>query len=92
MPTRTVTSRKPIPTDVLFHVERSDGSIDEFRKGDLAWYVLSVVTVVDVPDTVMGHFIETPQGGLICLDTAIVLLNGSFITVETNKLFPVYTR
>jgi hypothetical protein len=73
-------------------VERSDGSVDEFRKGDLAWYVLRIVTIIDVPDTVMGHYIETPQGGLICLDTAIVLLDGSFITVETNKLFPVYTR
>ena len=89
MPTRTVTSRKPILTDVLFHVERRDGKVDEFRKGDLAVYVDSVVTIIDIPDTVMGHFIETTTGGLICLDVATVLLDGKVTNVETEKLFPV---
>lgn len=79
-------------TDVLFHVERRDGSVDEFRKGDLAHYVDSVVTIVDIPDTVMGHIIETPTGGLICLDVATVLLNGKFTNVETDKLYPVYNQ
>lgn len=89
MPTRTVTSRKPIPTDVLFHVQRSDGRVDEFRKGDLAVYVDSFVTIIDVPDTVVGHFIETTQGGLICLDIATVLLDGRVTNVDTEKLFPL---
>lgn len=89
MSIRNVTSRKPIPTDVLFHVERSDGRVDEFRKGDLAVYVNSVVTIIDVPDTVMGHYVETTQGGLICLDIATVLLDGKVTNVDTEKLFPL---
>ena len=89
MPSRTVTSRKPILTDVLFHVERRDGKVDEFRKGDLAVYVDSVVTIIDVPDTVMGHFVETTAGGLICLDVATVLLDGKVKVIATEKLFPM---
>ena len=89
MPTRSVTSRKPIPTDVLFHVERSDGRVDEFRRGDIALYVDSVVTIIDVPETVMGHFVETTAGGLICLDVATVLLNGKIEVIDTEKLFPM---
>ena len=87
MPTRTVTSRKPIPNDVLFHVERSDGRIDEFRKGDLASYNGTVVTIVDIPETVMGHLIETPEGGIICLDICTVLIDGKLVNIETEKLF-----
>ena len=82
-------SRIPIQTDVLFHVERFDGRVDEFRKGDLAFYVDSVVTIVDIPDTVMGHFKETTTGGLICLDVATVLLNGKIKVIDTEKLFPM---
>ena len=89
MPISTVTSRKPIPTDVLFHVERSDGRVDEFRRGDIALYVDSVVTIIDVPETVMGHFVETTAGGLICLDVATVLLNGKIKVIDTEKLFPM---
>ena len=89
MPTNGRKSRIPIPTDVLFHVERYDGRVDEFRKGDLAFYVDSVVTIVDIPDTVMGHFVETTTGGLICLDVATVLLNGEIKVIDTEKLFPI---
>jgi hypothetical protein len=89
MPSRYKKSRVPILTDVLFHVERSGGRVDEFRKGDLAIYVDSVVTIVDVPDTVMGHFVETTQGGIICLDVATVLLNGKIVVINTEKLFPI---
>lgn len=89
MPTSGRKSRVPIPTDVLFHVERFDGRIDEFRKGDLALYVDSVVTIVDIPDTVMGHFKETTTGGLICLDVATVLLDGKIKVIDTEKLFPL---
>ena len=89
MQNRPKKSRIPIPTDVLFHVERSGGRVDEFRKGDLAIYVDSVVTIVDVPDTVMGHFVETTQGGIICLDVATVLLNGEIKVIDTEKLFPM---
>lgn len=63
--------------------------MDEFRKGDLAVYVDSFVTIIDVPDTVVGHFIETTQGGLICLDIATVLLDGRVTNVDTEKLFPL---
>lgn len=76
-------------TDVLFHVERSGGRIDEFRRGDLALYVDSVVTILDVPETVMGHFAETAAGGIICLDVATVLLDGKIVTIDTEKLFPI---
>lgn len=78
-------------TDALFHVVRWDGSVDKFRKGDLARYVDSFVTIVDVPDTASGHIIETVTGGLICLDVATVLLNGKITHVSTEKLFTVYT-
>ena len=63
--------------------------MDEFRKGDLAVYVDSVVTIIDIPDTVMGHFIEATTGRLVCLDMATVLLDGKVAIVETEKLFPV---
>lgn len=87
MPSRYKKSRVLVLNDVLFHVERSGGRVDEFRKGDLAIYADSVVTIVDVPDTVMGHFAETTQGSVICLDVATVLLNGKIVVVDTEKLF-----
>jgi hypothetical protein len=71
----------PIPTDVLFHVERTyeEGRIDAFRMGDLVRYNGDPAVIVGVPDTVMGHYAETPLGGLICLDIATWRL-GKFST------------
>lgn len=74
-------------SDALFHVERPNGRIDEFRKGDLAVYYQHAVTIVDVPDTVMGHFKETSGGKIICLDICTVLIDGELKNVETNKIF-----
>lgn len=80
----------PARSDVLFHVERPNGRIDEFRKGDLAMYyhqTFTAVTIVDVPDTVMGHFKETTDGKIICLDICTVLIDGELKNVETDKVF-----
>ena len=84
---RVVTAgKRPIPTDVLFHVERGD-SIDAFRVGDLVRYNGEPAVIVGVPDTVMGHYAETPAGGLICLDIATILQDGKTLNVETWKIF-----
>jgi len=72
--------------DVLFHVERSCGRVDEFRKGDLAMYDLRVVTVIGVPDTVMGHFVETPAGRIISLDICTILIDGTVKNVQTERI------
>ena len=82
-------SLKPVQTDVLFHVERftAPGGIEAFRMGDLVLYNGEPALIVGVPDTVMGHYTETPAGGLICLDLATVLQGGKTINVETLKLF-----
>jgi hypothetical protein len=81
----------PIPTDVLFHVERynEDGRVDTFRRGDLVLYNGEPAVIIDVPDTVLGHYIETPVGGLICLDLATILQDGKKINVETWKIFHI---
>jgi len=78
---------------VLFHVERPHelGRIDAFRMGDLVLYNGEPAVIVGIPDTVMGHFTETPIGGLICLDLATVLQGGKTLNVETCKLFHLYT-
>jgi len=84
---------KILQTDgALFHVEYFDGSVHLFMIGDLARYNDEFVTVVGVPDTVYGHYRETPAGGLICLDMASVMLGGRIVTVETHKLFPVQQK
>jgi len=84
---------RPIPTDVLFHVDRisAPGGIEAFRMGDLVRYNGEPAVIVGVPDTVMGHYAETPAGGLICLDLATILQDGKTLNVETWKLFHLYT-
>jgi len=84
---------RPVLTDVLFHVERhhTEGGLDEFRLGDLVRYNGDPAVIVGVPDTVMGHYTETPLGGLICLDLATILQDGKTLNVETWKLFHLYT-
>lgn len=81
----------PAVTDVLFHVERSYelGKIDAFRMGDLVRYNGEPAVIVGIPDTVMGHFAETPAGGLICLDLATILQDGKTHNVETWKIFHI---
>lgn len=74
-------------SDFLFHVERPNGRIDDFREGDLAMYYQHAVTIVGVPDTVMGHFKETADGRIICLDICTILINGELKNVDTDKIF-----
>jgi len=78
-------------TDVLFHVERhhTEGGIDAFRMGDLVRYNGDPAVIVGIPDTVMGHFSETPLGGIICLDLATILQDGVTMNVETWKIFHI---
>jgi hypothetical protein len=76
-------------SDVLFHVERHNGTVEEFRKGDLAIYRQRAVTVIDVPDTVMGHFKDTPAGRIICLDICTVMVNGVIKNVQTEEIFHI---
>jgi len=76
-------------SDVLFHVERHNGTVEEFRKGDLATYRQRAVTVIDVPDTVMGHFRETTEGLIICLDICTILMDGVIKNVQTEEVFHV---
>lgn len=74
-------------SDVLFHVERPNGRIEEFREGDLAMYYQHAVTIVGIPDTVMGHFKETTDGKIICLDICTILIDGELKNVDTDKIF-----
>jgi len=73
-------------SDILFHVTRPNGSVDDFRMGDLAVYDRHVVTIVGIPDTVMGHFRETPEGRIICLDICTILIDGEIKNVQTEKV------
>ena len=75
--------------DILFHVERPNGRVDEFRKGDLATYRQQAVTIIDIPDTVMGHFKETTEGSIICLDICTVLIDGAIKNVQTEDVFHI---
>ena len=81
----------PALTDVLFHVERftAPGGIEAFRMGDLVRYNGEPAVIVGVPETVMGHYTETPAGGLICLDLATILQDGKISNVETHKIFHI---
>ena len=76
-------------SDALFHVERPDGRVEEFRKGDLAMYKKRAVTVIDIPDTVMGHFKETNEGSIICLDICTILMDGVIKNVQTEEVFHI---
>jgi hypothetical protein len=76
-------------SDVLFHVERPDGRVEEFRKGDLAMYKHRAITIIDIPDTVMGHFKDTPEGRIICLDICTILIDGVIKSVQTEKVFHI---
>ena len=57
--------------------------------GDLVRYNGEPAVIVGIPETVMGHYTETPAGGLICLDLATILQDGKISNVETHKIFHI---
>ena len=74
---------------VLFHIERGCGTVDSFRKGDLIAFRGKPAVIIDVPDTVMGHFKETTDGLIICLDICTIMLDGEIKNVPTDHVFHI---